>query len=62
MSLARLITDIRLASNLVRAPNSLSGGHEFEFSAWTRTQHSDNIEDLYGVQSSTPVHLNFFSL
>jgi hypothetical protein len=37
---------IRLASHFLIAPNSLSGGCEFESSASTITQHSDNIEDL----------------
>ncbi len=40
-------TSIRLASHLVRAPNSLSGGREFESLVWTWTRHSDNIEDLW---------------
>ncbi len=43
-------TSIRLASLLPRAPNSLSGGREFESSVWTWTWHSDNIHNLTILQ------------
>jgi hypothetical protein len=45
----RTTRSIRLASHFLRATNSLSGGCEFESSASTITQHSDNIEDLWGT-------------
>jgi hypothetical protein len=40
---------IRLASHLVRVPNSLSGGREFESPALASSRHSVNIEDLWGT-------------
>ncbi len=36
-------TSIRLASHLVREPNSLSGGSEFECPMWTWTLHFSSI-------------------
>jgi hypothetical protein len=41
--------NIWLASHLVRKPNSLSGWREFESPALTSSQHSVNIEDLWGT-------------
>ncbi len=54
-------TSIRLASHLVRAPNSKPEGSEFESLAWTKSECCDYIEDLWGVQYSilvTPMILS----
>jgi hypothetical protein len=45
-------TSIRLASHLVRAPNSWSGGHEFEYPGWIELDALTEGGMTLGVRSS----------